>query len=270
LPPGTELVRAEPFPPLADDVELASSVLPAWLGIQFRQAKDAQRAEHKLADGASTVMMVYEDSPAAHAGIHEGDVIVGPPGAPFVEKDQVREWVMSSPPNVSTELDLLRDGTVQTVSLTPSPMPQKWPSLPGPPKVGSTAPPLRLEGYRGTPPTTLADGRPRLLFFWATWCGICKTAVPELLAFKRRHTGSSRSRTRRRPSSTLLQGMEGLPRLIASDERAARSAATASVARQLRARRWRRRRGGPRDRHAKKKGLQIDGWKWESPPADDG
>jgi thiol-disulfide isomerase/thioredoxin len=274
LPPGTELVRAEPFPPLADDVELASSVLPAWLGIQFRQAKDAQRSKQGLTDGASTVMMVYEDSPAKRAGIHEGDVILGPPGAPFVEKDQVREWIMRSPPDVPTELQLLRDGTVQTVSLTPAAMPQKWPSLPGPPKIGSTAPALRLEKYRGTPPTTLADGRPRLLFFWATWCGICKSAVPELLAFEAaRHTEvvAITDETATELDPFFAEWKEAFPALIASDETrgAFRSYGVGGTPSFVLV-------GGDgtvqahATGYAKKKGLQIDGWKWEAPPPADG
>jgi thiol-disulfide isomerase/thioredoxin len=271
LPPGTELVRAEPFPALADDVELASSVLPAWLGIQFRQAKDAQRAKHGLTEGASTVMMVYDDSPAARAGIHEGDVILGPPGAPFVEKDQVREWVMRSSPDVPATLELLRDGAVQTVSLTPSPMPQKWPSLPGPPKVGSTAPALRLEGYRGTPPTTLADGRPHLLFFWATWCGICKTAVPELLAFEAaRHTQvvaiTDETATELDPFFAEWKG--AFPALVVSDETrgAFRSYGVGGTPSFVLV-------GGDgvvqahATGYAKKKGLQIDGWAWKARPA---
>jgi thiol-disulfide isomerase/thioredoxin len=184
-PPGTELVRADPFPVLADDVALADSVLPAWLGIQFRQVADALRTKKHLAEGASRVMMVYDDSPAKAAGIREGDVILGPPDEPFVEKEQIREWAMRSVPGEPTPLEILRDGGIERVSLVPKAMPQKWPSLPGPPKVGSVAPPLRLEQYRGPVPASLADGRSRLLFFWATWCGICKTAVPELLAFEK-------------------------------------------------------------------------------------
>jgi hypothetical protein len=145
--------------------------------------QDALRTEYGLADGAASVMMVYDDSPARAAGLQEGDVVLGPPGAPFVEKDQIREWTMRSPRDVPADLEILRDGTRQVVSLVLAAMPQKWPSLPGPPKVGSVAPPLRLDPYRGEPPTSLADGRSRLLFFWATWCTICKEAVPEMLAF---------------------------------------------------------------------------------------
>src|SRR5262249_9241102 len=156
-----------------DDVQLADSVLPAWMGIQFRQARESLRKSNALAEGAATVLMVYDDSPAQVAGLHEGDVVLGPPGAPFVEKEQIREWTMRSPPHRPASLEIRRAGTREQVTLVPKAMPQKWPSLPGPPKIGSVAPPLRVESYRGAVPTDLADGHPHLLFFWATWCAIC-------------------------------------------------------------------------------------------------
>ncbi len=267
LPAGTELVRAAPFPPLADDVELAKTVLPAWMGIQFRQAKDAVRTEHHLAEGAATVMMVYDDSPAQHAGLQEGDVVLGPPGAPFVEKDQIREWTMRRSPDVPASLEILRDGATRVVSLTPAAMPQKWPSLPGPPKVGSLAPPLRLVGYRGAVPTSLADGRRRLLFFWATWCSICKTAVPEVMAFGRaRQTEvvAITDETATELDPFFAAWRDDFPAVVASDEH--RSAfrtygvggtpsfvlvgADGTVEAQATG-------------YAKSKGLQIDGWSWK-------
>jgi thiol-disulfide isomerase/thioredoxin len=267
LPPGTELVRAEPFPALADDVELATTVLPAWLGIQFRQAREALRTEHGLADGASTVMMVYDDSPARRAGLREGDVVVGPPDAPFVETEQIREWAMRSPPDVPTSLEILRDGTTQVVSLVPQAMPQKWPSLPGPPKVGSTAPPIRLGAYRGVPPTTLADGRPHLLFFWATWCGICKSAIPELLAFeaaKGTQVVAITDETADELDPFFREWKDPFPTLVATDE-------TRGAFRSYGVN------GTPMfvlvdgdgivqaqtTGYTKKKGLHIDGWQWE-------
>jgi thiol-disulfide isomerase/thioredoxin len=274
LPPGTELIRAEPFPPLADDVELAATVLPAWLGIQFRQAREALRSEHALADGASMVMMVYDDSPARRGGLREGDVVLGPPGAPFVEKDQIREWAMRSPPDIPASLEILRGGATQIVSLVPQEMPQKWPSLPGPPKVGSTAPPIRLGSYRGTPPTMLADGHPHLLFFWATWCGICKSAVPELLAFEAAtHTQvvAITDETADELDPFFAEWKDPFPSLVATDE-------TRGAFRSYGVN------GTPMfvlvdgngvvqaqtTGYLKKKGLQIDGWQWEPPTREGG
>jgi hypothetical protein len=270
LPPGTELVRAEPFPPLADDVTLASTVLPAWVGIQFRQARDVQRAAHGLAEGASTVMMVYEDSPAARAGLHEGDIVVGPPDSPFVEKDQIREWAMRSMPDVPAALEIIRGDTRETVSLVPAAMPQKWPSLPGPPAVGTPAPPVRLVGYRGEPPATLSDGRSRLLFFWATWCAICKTAVPEVLAFGRARDTEVVAITDETPVELdpfFAQLTDPFPALVATDDtrgsfRSYGVSGTPSFVLVDGMGIVRAHATG----YAKKKGLEIDGWKWEAPP----
>lgn len=78
-------------------------------------------------------------------------------------------------------LKILRDEKPMVVTLRPSPYPIEMPKLPGPPKVGSTAPPITVDLLTG--PKRLVDGKPRLLFFWATWCAICKSALPEVLAF---------------------------------------------------------------------------------------
>jgi thiol-disulfide isomerase/thioredoxin len=272
LPPGTELARTEPFPVLADDVELADSVLPTWLGIQFRQVREAARTTRAMAPGAVSVLMVYDDSPAARAGIREGDVVLGPPGARFVEKEQIREWAMRSPAEVPTSLEILRDGATRVVTLIPKTMPQKWPSLPGPPKVGSLAPALRLEPYRGVVPVSLADGRPRLLFFWATWCGICKLAVPELLAFEAARGTDVvavtdeiaieldpffRSWGKPFPGTVASDeiratfrnyGISGTPSFVLIDGTGIVQAHTTG--------------------YTAKKGLQIDGWMWTPPPVD--
>ena len=92
--------------------------------------------------------------------------------------------------DVDAPLDVLREGAPMQVTLRPGPFPLELPKLPGPPKVGSTAPPLDVEMVTRDDgddamheAAVKAKDRPRLLYFWATWCTICKQALPELHAF---------------------------------------------------------------------------------------
>lgn len=179
------LAAPPPFPPLADDERLLAGLLPGYMGIEFRPIAETKRAEIGLRKGAVSILRVYPDSPAERAGIEVGDIVLGPPAAPFEEPNQVREWTMRRQIDVPTPLALRRDAETRTVSLRPGPFPLELPKLPGPPKIGSAAPKLDLELFRGA--TDLAAPRTRLLFFWATWCTICKQAVPEILAYGQTH-----------------------------------------------------------------------------------
>ena len=156
--------------------------MPAWMGIQFRPLTEAQRTREHRTAGAVTVMTVYPDSPASKAGLEIGDVILGPPDAPFMEPHQVREWTMRREIGEPAPLEIARNGLAFQIALKPEPYPIKMPELPGPPKVGSIAPPLtKVSAFRGD--DTLGAGKPHLLFFWATWCLPCKFSVPEVMAF---------------------------------------------------------------------------------------
>ena len=180
------LALPTPFPSYDEDLKLAEAVLPGWMGIRFKQANATVHAQFGLTPGASTVLTVYPDSPAQQAGLEVGDIILGPPNVPFTEQQQIREWVMTAPIGTPTPLQLLRGEQWLPLTLTPQRYPLKWPSLPGPPQVGSEVQPLpELKLYRGTLPAALMSGGSYLLFFWATWCAPCKAALPELIAFER-------------------------------------------------------------------------------------
>jgi len=171
----------EKFPPLDEDRQVVQAVMPAWMGIQFRPTSETAHKGEGHPPGAVTVMTVYPGSSAQTAGLEVGDVILGPPDHPFTEPQQVREWTMRREIGEPAPLQIVRAGHVRQITLHPAPYPLKIPELPGPPKVGSSAPPLKLEPFRGD--HQFAAGRPHLLFFWATWCGPCKFALPEVMAF---------------------------------------------------------------------------------------
>ncbi len=270
LPEELQLAEPEPFPPFDRDLAAAQRVTPAWMGIQFRQASDTARAAVRAGPGAASVMAVYDGSPARVAGLEPGDIVLGPPGRHFTERDQIREWTMLSSVDEPAALDVLRDGRPLAVTLSPKPFPQEWPSLPGPPKVGTPAPPLSLDAYRGAPPATLATGKPHLLFFWATWCAVCKSALPELAAFERdrgtrviaitdedaarldpffaKHSGPFPDlvATDENRQAFLAYGVSGMPTFVLVDGK--------GVVR------------GHATGYSAAKGLALDGWRWSARP----
>ena len=97
---------------------------------------------------------------------------------------------MTSPRDTPLPLRVLRPGDNPSMDegfdamLVLRPLPLKLPQLPGTPKVGEVVPalPVNLERV-GSGSLPALNGRTHMLFFWATWCGPCKRAVPEVMAF---------------------------------------------------------------------------------------
>lgn len=264
------LVVSEPFPSYEEELELAETILPGWMGIRFRQASETRRTEYRLQDGAVSVRTVYPDSPAKEAGVEVGDIILGPPDAPFTERQRIREWVMTASIGEPQPLLVQRGDEQLQITLTPQAYPLKWPKLPGPPKAGSTAPPLRkVEAYRGTVPEDVARGGPYLLLFWATWCAPCKAALPELVAFERERATKVIAITDELPGqldeffakydgpfpeavawdefrwSFLAYGVSGTPRFVLVDSNGKIQKTWTG--------------------YRASKGLGIDGWSWKKP-----
>ena len=167
-------------------------------------------------------MAVYDGSPARAAGLRAGDIVLGPPGGTSRSATRFASG-RCSPPSTDAAAARRRCATAaRRVTLTPKPFPQKWP-VPARPAEGGerrAAAPARLR-IAATPPQSLASGTPHLLFFWATWCAICKSALPEIAAFEReRHTPvvaiTDEDRSRLDPFFADHSGP--FPALVATDE----------------------------------------------------
>jgi hypothetical protein len=110
-----------PLPALAYEHAVLARVTPSWLGVRYRQPSREQRSELDVGPGAVLVEEVLPDSGASRAGLLAGDVLLGPPDAPFTEPQQLREWSMTAPPGTPLPLRLLRGGQPLDVALTLTP-----------------------------------------------------------------------------------------------------------------------------------------------------
>ena len=106
-----------PFPSLEAEAKLLATVLPGWLGVEFKGVDAARLSSLGVEPGAVTVTRVYAGSPAARAGIVQGDVVLGPPGEHFAQRNEIREWVMTSMIDETRNLEVLREGRVVTFAV---------------------------------------------------------------------------------------------------------------------------------------------------------
>lgn len=255
------------FPSLDDDRLVVDEVMPAWMGIQFRPVADTPLKRDTFPGGAVAVMTVYPGSAAADAGLEIGDVILGPPDQPFQEPHQIREWTMRREIGEPAPLAIVRSGQQQEITLHPGPYPLEMPALPGPPKIGSAAPPVKLDPFRGD--STFAAGRSRLLFFWATWCAPCKASLPEVLAFAKARNVEVVAITDEAPETLtafFASYAEPFPETVATDPLRATFQAYAvsgtptfvMIDRQDLVRYY-------HSGYSAEKGLEIDGWTYRAP-----
>jgi serine protease Do len=102
----------------------AGKVIRGWLGIMIQDLTPelAKSFDIKETKGV-LVANVAADSPAAKAGIQQGDVITSFNGKAVESSRELSQMAAATKPNSRAKIDIIRDGTPKTIEVTIGTMP---------------------------------------------------------------------------------------------------------------------------------------------------
>src|SRR5262249_26038942 len=108
LTPLAPLPAKPAFPPLDVGIDRVDAHAPGWSGLDGAALAEARRSALGLGPGTVEVVDVALGSPAEIAGFKVGDLVLGPPDAPFADATELASAVALAPPGTTRELEVLR------------------------------------------------------------------------------------------------------------------------------------------------------------------
>jgi serine protease Do len=102
-----------------DQLIRSGSVRRGMLGVKVQRiTPDMASAMNLASSRGALVSDVDEGSPAAHAGLRQGDVITELNGKPVADSNQLRNAIASTQPGTTVALKVLRDGKTEDLNAT--------------------------------------------------------------------------------------------------------------------------------------------------------
>ena len=172
--------RIVAYPAVGESAAQVVGARPGFYGVRYDEVQKPGKAPPAdapadLPRGAVRVDAVTANSPAAAAGLRQGDLVVAVDDQPLDRPGRYRETAFLSTPGQVRQLDLLRGRERLRVALTAG----EYPLAPRPVVDGERLPALPLTPLEAPLPT-IGQGDPVVLLYWATWCGPCKRSLPRL------------------------------------------------------------------------------------------
>lgn len=108
------------------DVARFGRIIVPWIGISYAEiTENLARAYNLPVREGVIVSAVAAGSPAAEAGIRQGDIIVSLDGSPLTNAGRLQELIREADVGQRVQVGILRDGRRQTLTLTLQEMPRE-------------------------------------------------------------------------------------------------------------------------------------------------